>query len=87
MTVKPQFQVEKCGFPPRCGTVDQIFTLGGLLRWSWETAYMFFMAEGLQLCTPGNRVGLALYCCGEEGTDKGKGFSLPFALRSNPHQS
>lgn len=42
-TVEPRIQEEQCGFRPGRGTVDQLFTLAGLLAGSWEFAHPVHM--------------------------------------------
>ena len=41
--VEPQIQEEQCGFRPGRGTVDQLFTLAGLLAGAWEFAHPVYM--------------------------------------------
>ncbi|TWW71179.1 hypothetical protein D4764_17G0006620 [Takifugu flavidus] len=36
--VEPRIQEEQCGFRPRCGTVDQLYTLGRVFEGAWEFA-------------------------------------------------
>ncbi len=41
--VEPQLEEEQCGFHPRCGTLDRLFTLAGVLEGAWEFVYPVYL--------------------------------------------
>ena len=41
--VEPQIEEEQCGFHPRRGTTDQLFTLARILEGVWEYAHPVYM--------------------------------------------